>query len=59
MANENNYDVYKPEWIPEGGSKEQYPGFVMTGVNAKDAKPKAPIDGLFHEKVEDKGIYSQ
>jgi len=23
------------------------------------AKPKAPIDGLFHEKVEDKGIYSQ
>lgn len=43
MANENNYDVYKPEWIPEGGSNEQYPGFVMTGVNAKDAKPKAPV----------------
>ncbi len=43
MANENNYDVYKPEWIPEGAKDEQYPGFVMTGVNVQDAKPKAPI----------------
>ncbi len=43
MADENNYDVYKPEWIPEGASNEQYPGFVMTGVDAKKAKPKAPI----------------
>ncbi len=43
MADENNYDVYKPEWIPEGASNEQYPGFVMTGVDAKQAKPKAPI----------------
>lgn len=42
MADDNNYDVYKPEWIPEGASKEQYPGFVMTGVDAKQAKPKAP-----------------
>lgn len=43
MADENKYDVYKPEWIPEGASNEQYPGFVMTGVDAKQAKPKAPI----------------
>ncbi len=43
MADENNYEVYKPEWIPEGASNEQYPGFVMTGVDAKQAKPKAPI----------------
>ena len=27
MANENNYDVYKPEWIPEGAKDEQYPGY--------------------------------
>ncbi len=40
MADDNNYEVYTPEWIPEGGSKEQYPGFVMTGVDAKAAKPK-------------------
>ena len=31
MANENNYDVYKPEWIPEGAKDEQYPGFVKIG----------------------------
>ena len=43
MADENKYDVYKPEWIPEGASNEQYPGFVMTGVDAKQAKPQAPI----------------
>ena len=29
MANENNYDVYKPEWIPEGAKDEQYPGFEI------------------------------
>lgn len=39
MANDN-FDIYKPEWIPEGASNEQYPGFVMTGVDAKDAKPR-------------------
>ena len=43
MADDNNYEVYKPEWIPEGASTEQYPGFVMTGVDATKAKPTAPI----------------
>ena len=39
MANENNYDVYKPEWIPEGAKDEQYPGFVMTGVYRMHVDP--------------------
>lgn len=39
----DNYDIYKPEWIPEGASNEQYPGFVMTGVDVKNAKPKPPV----------------
>lgn len=43
MADETKYDVYKPEWIPEGASEEQYPGFVMTGVDPLDAKPKPPV----------------
>jgi LAO/AO transport system kinase len=61
MADGNNYDVYKPEWIPEGASEEQFPGFVMTGVDAKSAKPSAVIhkpkkytaeeliDGILHQ----------
>jgi LAO/AO transport system kinase len=61
MADGNNYDVYKPEWIPEGASEEQFPGFVMTGVDAKAAKPSAVIhkpkkytaeeliDGILHQ----------
>ncbi len=43
MADETKYDVYKPEWIPEGASEEQYPGFVMTGVDPLSAKPKPPV----------------
>lgn len=35
------YDKYKPEWTPKDGNPEQFPGFVMTGVEGVGgAKPK-------------------
>ncbi len=40
--NDEKYDIYKPEWIPEGASSEQFPGFVMTGVTNENARPKPP-----------------
>lgn len=40
--NDEKYDIYKPEWIPEGASSEQFPGFVMTGVTNEHARPKPP-----------------